>query len=63
LSSGARISTRYPPIEAAGRGIDVVISNLGGDAHEVECPSCEGDGVRLLGDDAQARWRERAAEA
>jgi hypothetical protein len=48
---------------AACRGTGVVISNLGGEAHEVECPWCEGDGVRLRGHDAQARWRERSGEA
>ncbi|HEY2570141.1 MAG TPA: hypothetical protein VGI27_01645 [Solirubrobacteraceae bacterium] len=48
---------------SACRGTGVVISNLGGEPHELECPWCEGSGVRVRGHDAQARWRERAAEA
>jgi len=47
----------------ACRGTGVVISNLGGEPHELPCPWCEGGGVRLRGHDAQARWRERAAGA
>jgi hypothetical protein len=41
----------------ACRGSGVVISNLGGEAHELPCPWCEGGGVRLREHDAQARWR------
>lgn len=41
----------------ACRGGGQVISNLGGDARPVPCPWCEGSGVRLVGHDAQARWR------
>jgi hypothetical protein len=45
---------------SACRGTGVVISNLGGEPHELDCPWCEGGGVRLRGHDAQARWREPA---
>jgi len=38
------------------RGSGKVISNLGGDATEVICPWCGGDGVRVAGVDAQVRW-------
>jgi hypothetical protein len=40
------------------RGTGHVISNLGGKPQEVTCPWCQGDGVRLAGVDAQARWLE-----
>lgn len=40
------------------RGSGKLISNLGGTPSEVSCPWCEGDGVRIAGIDAQARWRE-----
>lgn len=38
------------------RGSGKVISNLGGTASVVPCPWCAGDGVRLAGMDAQAKW-------
>jgi hypothetical protein len=41
----------------------VVISNLGGSASELPCPWCDGGGVVLAEHDAQARWREQAAQA
>ena len=44
----------------ACRGTGFVISHLGGEPHELDCPWCEGGGVRLRGHDAQARWREPA---
>jgi ribosomal protein S27AE len=40
-----------------------VISNLGGVAHAVACPWCDGGGVFLADHDAQAHWREPAAPA
>jgi hypothetical protein len=38
-----------------------VISNLGGEPHDVTCPWCEGSGDRLPGHDAQAARRAEAA--
>ena len=38
------------------RGSGQVISNLGGEPSKVSCPWCGGDGIRLTGIDAQARW-------
>jgi DnaJ-class molecular chaperone len=38
------------------RGTGKVISNLGGSPNSVTCPWCDGDGVRLAGVDAQAKW-------
>jgi hypothetical protein len=46
----------------ACRGTGQVISNLGGEARTVPCPWCEGTGLRRPGRDAQARWREAAAD-
>jgi len=40
---------------SACRGTGRVISNLGGTAHEIECPWCDGGGRRIPGRDAQAR--------
>jgi hypothetical protein len=40
------------------RGTGQVISNLGGTPSTVTCPWCEGGGVRLVGIDAQEKWRE-----
>jgi DnaJ-class molecular chaperone len=39
------------------RGTGTISSNLGGSAHELPCPWCEGAGIQLAGHDAQARWR------
>ncbi|MGZ4198510.1 MAG: hypothetical protein ACXVEW_07400 [Solirubrobacteraceae bacterium] len=36
------------------RGTGKVISNLGGESHEVTCPWCDGTGVFVPGKDAQA---------
>jgi 2-polyprenyl-3-methyl-5-hydroxy-6-metoxy-1,4-benzoquinol methylase len=44
----------------ACRGSGQVISNLGGAAGKLTCPWCAGEGVRVPGIDAQARWLERA---
>jgi DnaJ-class molecular chaperone len=43
----------------ACRGTGRLVSNLGGEARMVECPWCDGGGVRLAGHDAQARWRDQ----
>jgi hypothetical protein len=40
-----------------------VVSNLGGTAHEVTCPWCEGSGLFIPGHDAQAARREGGGEA
>jgi hypothetical protein len=45
----------------AGRGI--VISQLGGDPHNVSCPWCGGTGERQEGVDAQTRWLEEREQA
>ena len=45
---------------AACRGSGVVISNLGGEPHELACPWCDGGGVTLREHDAQAHWRAPA---
>ena len=46
--------TAAPPCSAC-RGTGRVISRLGGEEHEVECPWCDGGGRRIPGHDAQAR--------
>ena len=45
------------------RGTGRVISNLGGSPSEETCPWCDGTGVIPPGHDAQARWRDGAADA
>jgi hypothetical protein len=50
--------TPAPPCSAC-RGTGRVISQLGGERHEVTCPWCDGGGLRLREHDAQARWREQ----
>jgi DnaJ-class molecular chaperone len=42
----------------ACRGSGSVVSNIGGTAHTVTCPWCDGGGLYLRGHDAQSRWRE-----
>ena len=42
----------------ACRGSGSVISKLGGSAHTVSCPWCDGGGIFIAGHDAQAHWRE-----
>jgi DnaJ-class molecular chaperone len=42
------------------RGTGRVISNLGGDPHEVPCPWCDGTGRFTPGHDAQAARRPGA---
>ncbi len=48
-----------PETCTACRGTGSVISNLGGEPHQLACPWCEGGGVVLAGHDAQAHWREQ----
>jgi DnaJ-class molecular chaperone len=43
-----------PTTCTACRGTGEVVSNLGGTAHRVRCPWCDGDGRYLPGHDAQA---------
>lgn len=43
------------------RGTGTLLSNKGGEQHEVPCPWCEGGGVFLPGHDAQAARRAAAA--
>jgi hypothetical protein len=45
------------------RGSGQVISNLGGTPSKATCPWCGGEGVRVAGIDAQARWLEQDAGA
>jgi DnaJ-class molecular chaperone len=45
------------------RGTGKLISNLGGEPSTVVCPWCGGDGVRLTGVDAQAKWLDGGAGA
>jgi hypothetical protein len=45
------------------RGTGRVISNLGGEQSTVPCPWCGGGGTRLVGVDAQERWRNDGAGA
>ena len=42
----------------ACRGGGKVISTLGGERREVDCPWCDGTGRFVPEHDAQARWRE-----
>jgi DnaJ-class molecular chaperone len=42
---------------SACRGTGQVVSNLGGHRSLVDCPWCDGGGVRLSDHDAQAHWR------
>jgi hypothetical protein len=46
------------------RGSGQLISQLGGFSSTVQCPWCEGGGVRLSSIDAQAHWlNERLGES
>jgi DnaJ-class molecular chaperone len=44
------------------RGTGTVVSNLGGQAHEVKCPWCDGTGKYAPGRDAQQSPAEAGAE-
>lgn len=48
-SDGEGIARGCPPCRGGGK----VISNLGGDRHEVPCPWCGGTGIFQQGRDAQ----------
>jgi hypothetical protein len=45
------------------RGSGRVISNLGGTPSQINCPWCDGGGLRIPGVDAQARWLDDDAPA
>ena len=45
------------------RGTGQVMSSLGGSAHQINCPWCEGSGLRVAGVDAQAAWAAGGGEA
>ncbi len=49
-------ATHEPRECMACRGTGRVISNLGGSPRTVECPWCEGSGLRQVEIDAQAHW-------
>jgi len=57
MSDDAAATFAAEPCSAC-RGTGVVISNLGGEPHELACPWCDGGGLRIPGHDAQAHWRE-----
>jgi DnaJ-class molecular chaperone len=59
--SGDRTEEAHQPRECMPcRGSGKVISNLGGEPSTVECPWCQGSGVRVPGTDAQAKWLDDA---
>jgi DnaJ-class molecular chaperone len=59
-----RVEASHEPRECmACRGTGRVISNLGGSPSSVTCPWCDGQGVRVPGIDAQARWLGESTEA
>jgi DnaJ-class molecular chaperone len=47
----------------ACRGSGKVVSNLGGEPHDEECPWCEGTGKFIPEHDAQAKWPAPEGEA
>jgi DnaJ-class molecular chaperone len=49
-------ATHEPRECMACRGTGRVISNLGGSPSTVQCPWCEGSGLRPATIDAQAHW-------
>jgi len=55
-SEGQGAASHGPRECMACRGSGQVISNLGGSPSKLTCPWCEGQGARLPGVDAQARW-------
>ena len=63
--TGENVESAHGPRECMPcRGTGRVISNLGGSQRTLECPWCQGGGVRLAGVDAQAHWRaQREGEA
>jgi DnaJ-class molecular chaperone len=44
------------------RGTGKLISSLGGESSTVVCPWCGGEGIRVAGIDAQAKWLDQAAD-
>jgi DnaJ-class molecular chaperone len=58
---GDRTEEAHQPRECMPcRGSGKVISNLGGEPSTVECPWCNGGGMRVVGTDAQAKWLDDA---
>jgi DnaJ-class molecular chaperone len=61
-TAGAAADEPAEPIPcSACRGTGQVVSNLGGHPSIVECPWCDGGGVRIADHDAQAKRREHSA--
>jgi DnaJ-class molecular chaperone len=60
-SEGQGAASHEPRECMACRGTGQVISNLGGSPSKLTCPWCEGQGARLPGVDAQARWAAEGA--
>jgi DnaJ-class molecular chaperone len=54
---GAGEATGAPEPCSPCRGTGKVISQLGGKREELECPWCEGGGVRIPEHDAQAHFK------
>jgi DnaJ-class molecular chaperone len=44
------------------RGTGKLISSLGGESSTVVCPWCGGEGIRVAGIDAQAKWLDQPAD-
>jgi DnaJ-class molecular chaperone len=44
------------------RGTGKLISALGGESSTVVCPWCGGEGIRVAGIDAQAKWLDQPAD-
>jgi DnaJ-class molecular chaperone len=60
-TAGAAPDASAEPVAcSACRGTGQVVSHLGGQRSLVECPWCDGGGVRLADHDAQARRREQS---
>jgi len=56
-------ATHRPRECMACRATGKVISNLGAGPSTIDCPWCEGSGMRPAEIDAQARWGEREPQA
>lgn len=62
MSEEASEQTVPAPCTAC-RGSGFVISNLGGEPHQLACPWCDGQGVAVAEHDAQAHWRAQQTDA
>ena len=56
-------ATHEPRECMACRGTGRVVSNLGGTPSTVQCPWCEGSGLRQAEIDAQAHWGPQEGES